>query len=90
LQKRLIKKIGQLVEERQIAEAFPELRCVFEGRAIVPDISVFTWNRIPKDASGEIATFLKRLPIGQLKFFRPINAQLKSLKRFCTALIMAA
>ncbi|MBD2182390.1 Uma2 family endonuclease [Planktothrix sp. FACHB-1355] len=36
------------------ASAFTELRCTFGGRSIVPDISVFTWQRIPLDANGEI------------------------------------
>jgi Uma2 family endonuclease len=34
--------------------AFPELRCTFGGRSIVPDVSVFSWNRIPFDANGEV------------------------------------
>jgi Uma2 family endonuclease len=39
--------VNQIVEEPKIAYAFPELRCTFGGRSIVPDIAVFQWGRIP-------------------------------------------
>ena len=35
--------------------AFPELRCTFAGRSIVPDVVYVRWSRIPRDASGEVA-----------------------------------
>jgi Uma2 family endonuclease len=31
------------------AFALPELRCTFGNRSTVPDIAIFTWNRIPLD-----------------------------------------
>ena len=36
--------------------AFPELRCTFGGRSLVPDATVFFWERIPCDASGELVS----------------------------------
>jgi Uma2 family endonuclease len=38
LQGKLCTTINQIAEEPQIAYAFPELRCSFGGRSIVPDI----------------------------------------------------
>jgi len=35
-------------------EAFPELRCTFGGRSIVPDLAVLASIRIPIDENGEI------------------------------------
>ncbi|MFN3927868.1 MAG: Uma2 family endonuclease [Pseudanabaenaceae cyanobacterium] len=53
LQSELITLINSLAKPRRIAYAFPELRCVFGGRAVVPDIAVLEWHRIPLDGNGE-------------------------------------
>ncbi len=53
LQLRLCNSINENTESQQIAYAFPELRCSFGTRSIVPDIAVFKWSRIPFDADGE-------------------------------------
>jgi len=55
LQGTLCQTISQIAKPKQIALAFPELRCVFGGMAIVPDIAVFRWERIPRLPSGRIA-----------------------------------
>jgi Uma2 family endonuclease len=49
LQGKLVTAINQVVEERHIALAFPELRCTFGGRSLVPDVAVFAWEKIPVD-----------------------------------------
>ena len=48
-----------VLKPERIARAFPELRCTFGGRSIVPDVSVFVWDRIPRDANGEIGQRLE-------------------------------
>jgi Uma2 family endonuclease len=53
LQARLISTINGEVEEKQIAYAFPELRCTFGGRSIIPDLAVLAWNKIELDSNGE-------------------------------------
>jgi Uma2 family endonuclease len=53
LQKRLIATIDQA----NIAyEAFPELRCTFGGRSIVPDVVVLAAEQLPLDDEGEISS----------------------------------
>jgi len=42
-----------VTQNPKIAYAFPELRCTFGGRAIVPDIAVLLWEQIQFDDSGE-------------------------------------
>jgi Uma2 family endonuclease len=37
-------------------EAFPELRCTFGDRSIVPDIVVLATSQIPTDENGEISS----------------------------------
>jgi Uma2 family endonuclease len=38
---------------RRLAYAIPELRITLHGESLVPDISIFRWERIPRDAAGE-------------------------------------
>src|SRR5512137_716929 len=47
--------VNQVAETAKIACAFPELRCVFGGQAIVPDVAVFRWERIPRNDLGQVA-----------------------------------
>jgi len=54
LQGKLCQEINQISEPQKIAYAFPELRCTFADRSIVPDIAVFQWQNIPFLADGEV------------------------------------
>lgn len=54
LQLKLCNSINEKVESQEVAYGFPELRCSFGRRSIVPDIAVFKWSRIPFDADGEV------------------------------------
>jgi Uma2 family endonuclease len=53
LQLRSCNEINQVTQTPKIAYAFPELRCTFGGRSIVPDIAVLLWEQIQFDESGE-------------------------------------
>jgi len=55
LQGSLVTAINQVGQPQKLAYAFPELRCTFGGRSLVPDISVFEWKGIPRKANGRIA-----------------------------------
>lgn len=52
LQAKLINGINEVTEERQIAYAFPELRCTFGDRSIVADVAVIRWQQIEFDDNG--------------------------------------
>jgi len=54
LQGKLCAAINQVAEDAKIAYAFPELRCTFGGRSIVPDVAVFQWERIPFTPEGNV------------------------------------
>ncbi len=47
IQGELVHVINALTKPTRIAYAFPELRCTFGQRSIVPDVTVFAWERIP-------------------------------------------
>lgn len=53
LQGKLMDAINTVAEAKRIAYAFPELRCTFGDRSIVPDIAVLRWHRLELDDSGE-------------------------------------
>jgi Uma2 family endonuclease len=47
------------------------LRCVFGGLAIVPDIAVFRWERIPRSPSGRIANRFEIHPDWAIEILSP-------------------
>lgn len=53
LQGKLLETINAVIEPQRIAYAFPELRCTFGDRSIVPDIAVLCWQNIRFDDNGE-------------------------------------
>ena len=62
IQTELATTVNLTLKPQRIARAFSELRCTFGGRSIVPDVSVFTWSRISRDETGEIANVFQSPP----------------------------
>lgn len=54
LQLKIANAINAVTEDNQVALAFPELRCTFANRSIVPDVAVFTWEHLPVNEDGSI------------------------------------
>jgi Uma2 family endonuclease len=71
--------INQIAKPQKMAVAFPELRCVFGGNAIVPDVAVFRWERIPHAASGRIANRFDLYPDWAIEILSPEQNQNKVL-----------
>lgn len=71
LQIELCEAINHVTKPLKIAKAFPELRCVFGGLAIVPDVVVFRWERIPKAPSGRIANRFEIPPDWAIEILSP-------------------
>ena len=71
LQGRFVTTINQVAEPELLALALPELRCTFGGRSLVPDVAVFTWNRIPLDETGDIANHFKAHPDWTIEIVSP-------------------
>jgi Uma2 family endonuclease len=80
LQGDLVPVINTSLRSRQIARAFPELRCNFGGRSIIPDISVFTWDCIPRDNNGEIANTFNSAPDWTIEILSPDQNPTKVIK----------
>ncbi|MEH1817998.1 MAG: Uma2 family endonuclease [Nostoc sp.] len=73
----LLSAINEIVENRKIALSFPELRCTFGGRSIVPDVAVFAWERIPLDENGEVANVFHTYPDWTIEILSPDQSQTK-------------
>jgi Uma2 family endonuclease len=63
--------INAMTKPQRIAWAFPELRCTFGGRSIVPDIAMFTWERIPIQDDGNIAENFNVFPDWSIEILSP-------------------
>lgn len=81
LQKRLLDTISEVGEPQKLACAFPELRCTFGGRSIVPDIAVFEWSRIPVDEDGEIANRFEIPPDWIIEILSPDQSPNQVIKK---------
>jgi Uma2 family endonuclease len=62
IQGQLVINIELKLKPLKIARAYPELRCSFGGRSIVPDVTIFTRERIPRDENGDIANVFPIAP----------------------------
>lgn len=73
------------VKPQKRGRVFPELRCTFGGRSIVPDIAIFTWERIPRDEDGSIANQFSLAPDWIVEILSPDQSQTQLTKRilFC-------
>lgn len=71
IQGELVTQINQIAKPDQQAWAFPELRCTFEGRSTVPDIAVFSWERIPKLPNGNVANQFLIAPDWTIEILSP-------------------
>lgn len=76
----LVPAINGVVKSKRTARAFPELRCTFGNRSIVPDIAVFLWHRIPRDQNGEIANTFSIAPDWTVEILSPNQSQTKVTK----------
>ncbi|MEG4496879.1 Uma2 family endonuclease [Microcoleus sp. F10-C6] len=78
IQSELVPAINVGVKIQKIALAFPELRCTFVGgRSIVPDITVFTWERIPVDENGDVANLFETYPDWTIEILSPSQSLTK-------------
>lgn len=71
IQGELIISLNNALKPQKIARAFPELRCTFGGRSLVPDVAVFTWDRIPRQNNGAIANAFNLEPDWTIEILSP-------------------
>lgn len=80
IQGELVPAINAVIKPQRLGRAFPELRCTFGNRSTVPDISVFTWQRIPRDQNGEVANSFAIAPDWTIEILSPDQNQTRVTK----------
>jgi Uma2 family endonuclease len=86
IQGELCPTINSVIKVKKMGWAFPELRCTFGGRSIVPDVAVFCWGRIPVDENGDIANTFTLAPDWIIKILSPEQSHTKITKKILHAL----
>lgn len=86
IQGELVSVINTVLKPRKIARAFPELRSTFAANSIVPDVSVFLWERIPRDRNGEVSNIFTIAPDWVIEILSPEQSQTKVTKKILQCL----
>ena len=86
IQVELTEAINAVVKKQRIARAYTELRCIFGGLAIVPDITVFSWSRIPVDDKGNVENVFNLAPDWIIEILSPGQNQTKVTGKILHAL----
>jgi Uma2 family endonuclease len=71
LQGELCSTINRTANPQKVAHAFPELRCTFGNRSIVPDVAVFKWQHIPFDTEGQVLDNFNSPPDWTIEILSP-------------------
>ena len=82
LQAELVERLNQSARPRKLARAFPELRATFAGASRVPDVAVYRWDRIPRDAGGRVANDFLEAPDIAVEIVSP-EQSVNALVRRC-------
>jgi Uma2 family endonuclease len=80
IQKKLLLAIDPVLSDAGIGQTFPELRCVFGGRAVVPDVVVFEEANISYDDNGEIVNAVSIAPDWTIEVLSPEQSTTRVLK----------
>ncbi len=75
IQTDLVEAINRVVKVPKIARAYTELRCLCDRNVVVPDISVFYWDRIPMTAAGKVANRFEIQPDWTIEILSPEQSQ---------------
>jgi Uma2 family endonuclease len=90
VQRELTFTVDRSLHANQSGRAFPELRCSFGDRSIVPDISVFKADRILRDADGSVSNDFEIAPDWTIEILSPDQSQTKGVKNIAHCLRHAA
>ncbi len=78
--------INSAIKGNRAGRAFPELRCTFGGRSIVPDIAVLPWSAIPRNENGKASGDLLAAPEWMIEVLSQGQSQTKVVKKILHAL----
>lgn len=81
LRARACNAINQVTETLKRAYAFPELRCTFGGRSLVPDVAVLLWQQIQFDEDGETLDDVLIAPYWAIEILSPQQSSNRVAKK---------
>jgi Uma2 family endonuclease len=79
--------VNRRFRRRKVALALPELRFTFGGHSFVPDVSVLTWEHIPRTPTGDLADDLLIPPDIAVEIVSPeqrVNALVRRCVQYVT------
>lgn len=82
----LTSAINSVLKQKKIGRAFPELRCTFGDRSIVPDVTVLPWNAIPRDEEGKLAGDFFAAPPWMIEILSPDQSYTKVVTKILRSL----
>ncbi|MBE9030127.1 Uma2 family endonuclease [filamentous cyanobacterium LEGE 11480] len=80
IQSDLVPAVNTVLKPHKIGRAYTDLRCTFGGRSPVPDVSVFTWSRIPRDSDGTVMNVFPIAPDWTIEILSPDQSQTKVVR----------
>jgi Uma2 family endonuclease len=80
LQRDLCLALTTTFKPNKTAQAFPELRCTFGGRSVVPDVTVFRADRIPRKPDGRVENAFNIPPDWAIEILSPGQSQSKVIR----------
>jgi Uma2 family endonuclease len=80
IQKKLLFAIDPILSDAGIGQAFPELRCTFGGRAVVPDVVVFEDANISYDENEDAINIVSIPPDWTIEILSPDQSTTRVLK----------
>jgi len=87
LQLRLAQAIESLAQPLGAIYAFPELRCTFSNRSLVPDIAILRREKIPLTPEGEMEnTAINQAPDWVIEILSPQQSAVKMLNKITLCL----
>lgn len=78
--------INSILKQERKGRALTELRCTFDGRSIVPDITVLPWAAIPRREDGKVGGELFTAPDWMIEILSPGQSQTKVVKKILRSL----
>jgi Uma2 family endonuclease len=80
LQRDLCITLTSTLQPDKTAEVFPELRCTFGGRSVVPDVAVFRHERVPRKPDGRIENAFNIPPDWTIEILSPGQSHSKVIR----------
>jgi Uma2 family endonuclease len=83
IQKQLVRHLDDFAVPRSLGESFPELRCTFAGRSIVPDVVFLLAEQIGTDDSGDLINETYQPPDLHVEVASPDQPIKKNRDKLC-------